>query len=299
MNLLITGAWQQAADYIPLLINRGHKIQFLQFEDGGLPCISTWVEGIIGNGIFLFHPIEDFKNLRYIQLTSAGYDRVPMKYIKGQEIIIKNARGVYSVPMAEFAVAGVLQLYKGLREFAWMQDNHQWNKQRGLRELVGKNVAIIGCGSVGNECAKRFSAFGTTVIGVDIYTREDSNYTAVREIAELDEILLFSDIIIVTVPLTDITKGLLNKGRLRRMKDGAVLVNIARGAVIETKALIDELKSGRIFAVLDVFDQEPLEEDSQLWDMKNVVITPHNSFVGEGNGMRLSDVIMRNLEDIR
>ena len=107
MNLLVTGAWQQATDYLEQL-KKEHEVVFMQWENKELPCVYEWVEGIIGNGIFLSHPIEKFKNLRYIQLTSAGYDRVPMNYVKEHKIEIHNARGVYSIPMAEFAISGVL-----------------------------------------------------------------------------------------------------------------------------------------------------------------------------------------------
>lgn len=117
MNLLITGAWREAKEHISFFQTEGHRVKYMQYEQDELPCAPEWVEGIIGNGIFLFHSIEEFVNLHYIQLTSAGYDRVPMDYIKEHKIQIYNARGVYSVPMAEFAVAGVLALYKRLPGF--------------------------------------------------------------------------------------------------------------------------------------------------------------------------------------
>ena len=114
MNLLITGAWTGAKDYIEQIENEGHAVVFLQYEKDDLPCAYEWVEGVICNGLFLTHSIEKFVNLKYIQLTSAGFDRVPMEYVAEHNIEIHNARGVYSIPMAEFAVAGVLQLYKKL-----------------------------------------------------------------------------------------------------------------------------------------------------------------------------------------
>lgn len=137
-------------------IKKEHKVVFMQWENGELPCEYEWIEGIVGNGIFLSHSIEKFEKLSYIQLTSAGYDRVPMDYVKEHHIEIYNARGVYSIPMAEFAIGGVLQLYKQARIFSNNQKNHQWIKRRGLLELNEKSVCIIGCGSVGTECAKRF-----------------------------------------------------------------------------------------------------------------------------------------------
>ncbi len=293
MNLLISGAWHQAAEYIPHIAEQ-HNVVFLQYEKDELPCDPAWVEGIICNGIFLSHPIEAFSNLKYIQLTSAGFDRVPMDYVREHGIVINNARGVYSIPMAEMAVTGVLQLCKKMSEFGKSQKNRQWEKQRNLEELSGKTVAIIGCGSVGSECAKRFKAFDTQVVGIDLFAREDDYFDSIEEYEHLDTVLACSDVVVITVPLTDETKGLMNTERFSHMKDTATLVNIARGAIVETEALLSWLNRGGR-AILDVFEEEPLSADSPLWDMGNVIITPHNSFVGEGNGKRMSDVIMKNL----
>lgn len=292
MNLLITGAWQQAKECIPEIEAMGHNEVFLQQEKDVLPCDAAWVEGIIGNGFFLSHPIEQFSNLRYIQLTSAGFDRVPMDYVTEKKIEIHNARGVYSIPMAEFAVAGVLCLYKDLGQFRDQQKKHEWIKNRGVRELAGKTVLIIGCGSVGTECAKRFAALGCHVDGVDIVVRKDENYRTIWPLDDLDDALLDNDIVVLTLPLTNETRGLINKDRLEQIK-GAVLVNISRGGVIDQSALEDW--DGE--AVLDVFEDEPLPENSPLWDKEGFIISPHNSFVGEGNGDRLSAVILENLGD--
>ena len=276
----------------------GHEVCFLQNEKEELPCNPKEIEGIICNGLFLSHPIENFRNLRYLQLTSAGFDRVPMDYVKEHGIEIHNARGVYSIPMAEFAVAGVLELYKQSRFFAENQKKHKWEKHRGLQELYGKNVCIIGCGSVGDECAKRFQAFGCHVAGVDLFPREDENYQKMEGFHQLDTLLAEAEIVVLTLPLTEETYHLMNTARIEKLRDGAVLVNIARGAVIDNEALIPEMdRLGG--AVLDVFEEEPLGEDSPLWEMEHVIITPHNSFVGEGNGERLSKAILRNIEGLR
>ena len=282
MNLLITGAWSTAKEHIAELERMGHRIGFLQQEKDELPCPYDWAEGVICNGLFLYHPIEKFTNLKYIQLTSAGFDRVPMDYVEANGIEIHNARGVYGIPMAEFAVAGVLALYKKLRTFAENQRQHKWEKQRDLLELFGRKVCIVGCGDVGAECAKRFRAFGCEVTEVH------------RDLANLDAELARADIVIVTIALTERTRHLISGARLALLKNTAVLVNIARGAVIDTAALIDALPhlGG---AVLDVFEEEPLAENSPLWDMENVIVTPHNSFVGDGDEERLTECVMGKL----
>ena len=295
MNLLVTGAFNWTEKELDMLHKLGHKTVFMQQEKSPLPCDAAWVEGIIGNGIFLSHPIEQFTSLKYIQLTSAGFDRVPMDYVKEHGIEIHNARGVYSIPMAEFAVSGVLQLYKQSRYFYKNQKAHKWEKHRGLLELFGKNVCIVGCGSVGTECAKRFKAFGCNVVGVDIKPYHNEEYDIIFSLESLDDVLKDADVIILTLPLTDETKHLMNDARFSALKESAVIVNMARGAVIDTQAMIEALpKIGG--AVLDVFEEEPLDERSPLWDMDNVIVTPHNSFVGEGNFSRLYTLMLKNIK---
>ena len=294
MKLLITGAWQQAQDYINIIEKMGHEVSVLQNEKDELSCNPEDIEGIICNGLFLSHPIQEFKNLKYIQLTSAGYDRVPMEYVKEQGIRIYNARGVYSIPMAEFVIAGMLQLYKQTAFFSKNQKKNIWEKHRGLLELYDKTVCIIGCGNVGTECAKRFAAFGCDVIGVDLFPREEQYYQKMLHLELVDQVLEQADVVVLTLPLTEGTYHLMNQDKLKKIKNGAVLVNIARGAIVDTKALA--LEMNRLGgAVLDVFEEEPLMADSPLWSLENVIITPHNSFVGEGNGKRLSKVIINNL----
>lgn len=294
MNLLVTGAWSDGKNCIAELETMGHTVTFMQFEKDALPCSYDWAEGVICNGLFLTHPIEKFTNLRYIQLTSAGFDRVDMDHVKSHGIEIHNARGVYSIPMAEFALCGVLQLYKQAAFFRENQKQHLWEKHRGLLELAGKKVLIVGCGSVGNECAKRFKAFDCRVTGVDLIPREDSLYSEMLPLDKLDNALKQADIVVLTLPLTEQTNYLIDNSKLSLMKDGATLVNIARGAIVDTQALLNHIDrfTG---ALLDVFEEEPLNENSPLWDKPNIILTPHNSFVGEGNGERLKEIITENL----
>lgn len=288
MRLLVTGAWREATEHTPALERMGHEVAFLQQESDLLPCDPAWVEGAVCNGLFLYHDIAAFANLRYVQLTSVGYDRVDMHYCRDHGIEVRNARGVYSVPMAEFAVAGVLAAYKRLSRLRDQQRRHEWAKLRDLRELAGKRVLIAGCGSVGQTCAKRFTAFDCEVVGVDLEPRELPHFERVYDLEALDDQLALADIVIVCVPLTPQTEGLV---RASRTKPDAIIVNISRGATVT----LDVERE----AVLDVFEKEPLPEDSPLWDCDDVLVTPHNSFVGEGNPARLARVILENLENCR
>ena len=293
MNLLITGAWADAKEHLNQIESMGHIVKHMQQETDELPCTYDWVEGVICNGLFLHHPISLFTNLYYIQLTSAGSDRIPMKDVRSRGIEIHNARGVYSVPMAEYAVAGVLQIFKGMEQFREQQKRHKWIKNRKIRELAGSRVLIIGCGSVGTECAKRFKAFGCEVVGIDLFVRNDSRYDKIVGIETIDEELPGSDVVVLTVPLTDETNGLIDAKRLALIGDQGILVNIARGGIVEQKALEDW--DG--YAVLDVFENEPLEGESRLWKKDKMILTPHNSFIGDGNSDRLAKVIIHNLKE--
>lgn len=297
MNLLVTGAWRCTPQQLDDIRALGHTVEFMQYESDALPVDPAWVEGLICNGLFLHHDIDAFTNLKYIQLTSAGLDRVPMDKVEQRGIRIYNARGVYGIPMAEFALTGVLQLYKQSRFFTQNQKDHLWNKHKGLLELWGKQVTVVGCGNIGQECAKRFAAFDCRVVGVDIFQAELPNITKMYHISQLADVLPQSDVVVLTLPLTEQTYHLMNKEMLDKMKPGAILVNIARGAVVDGAALVSALQNGLGGAVLDVFEEEPLGEDSPLWDMEQVLLSPHNSFVGDNNGQRLAAVIMKNLEN--
>lgn len=297
MRLLITGAWTASELQIKKLETMGYEVVYHQYENDDLPVAPDTVEGVICNGLFLHHPIERFTSLKFIQLTSAGFDRVPMDHIQEKGIRIYNARGVYSTPMAEFALSGVLQLYKKGCFFWENQKKCRWEKHRELQELAGKQVCILGCGSVGTACAKRFQAFDCHVTGIDKIVCESRFFDRVLPMEQLDTQLKDADIVVLCLPFTEETRHLVDERRLAAMKPGTILVNIARGQIVDTKALIQMLDERLGGAVLDVFEEEPLPGDSPLWQMENVILTPHNSFVGDGNAERLSRIIMENLEN--
>lgn len=296
MKLLVTGAAQLNEVQLKTLSEMGNEVFFMQLEKDEVPLPYEEIEGVICNGLFLFHEIEDFKNLKYIQITSAGYDRVPMEYVAEKGIKIYNAKGVYSIPMAEFAIGSVLKIYKDMDFFYENQKNGTWEKSKNIRELWNKNVCIVGCGSIGTECAKRFSAFGCNVFGIDSFLKKEEHFSKIYSPDEIEKIIPNADIVILTLPLTAETYHFVGEKELSAMQENAILVNLARGAIIDTAALLNELEKERIFAVLDVFEEEPLQKDSLFWKLKNVIITPHNSFAGEKNAERLWDVIKTNFE---
>ena len=287
MKILITGAFPLSEEERKELEENGHKV-FFQKDEREKTENPEEYEAVVCNALFLYNPIEAFTSLKKIQLTSAGLDRVPLAYIRAHGMELYNAAGVYSVPMAEFAVGGILQLYKGSRRFTDSQHSHEWVKQRDLRELFGKTVCIVGTGDVGRETARRLTAFGCYLIGVNRTVREVDGFDEVLPLSELVRAASRADILMSSLALTEETRGLIVRDVFRALPDGAVFINVSRGALVDEHAMVEWLQSGHAFgAVLDVFEQEPLPGSSPLWNMENVILSPHNSFVGEGNRPRL------------
>ncbi len=298
MNILVTGAWREAEENLNTLEEMGMNVLFLKNEWDSLPCEYNWVEAVICNSLFLHHPIERFENLRYIQLTSAGMDRVPVDYINEHGIKLFNAKGVYSIPVAEFVLSSVLNVYKATSFFYKNQKKHIWVKKYNLMELSDKNVCILGCGEVGTECAKRFKAFGCTVIGVNRTVYDNSYFDDIKPLSELNECMSEADIIVISIALTNDTVHMINKDNLQYAKNGAVIVNVSRGKIINNEDLLAVIQEKDLKVVLDVFENEPLKNDDPLWETRGVYLTPHNSYSGDHNNMRMKNLFFSNLEKI-
>ncbi len=292
-NLLITGAAQPNKKFLSKLEGEGWFIT-IHKQEKELVLNPEIYEGVICNGLFLYNDIRKFHNLKTIQLTSAGLDRVPIDYINQRGIKLFNARGVYSIPMAEWVVGVILNHYKKLNAFHEQQEKHEWIKIRSLQELSGKQIAIIGAGNIGGEVAKRLQAFDAYVTGYDIKPFDNPYFTSIKKVGEF--LPQEFDIVILTAPHTEQTHHLINKEVLNHFKSGSLLINMSRGGLINEDALLEIMtERADITAILDVFEEEPLSVDSELWNLPNIHIFPHNSFVGENNVKRLHDVILKNL----
>lgn len=297
MNLLLTGCFKYSEEQLKELASLGYDIHFMQQEKEALPLAANEVDATVCNGLFLSHPFEEFTRLKFIQLTSAGFDRVPVDDIKAKGCELLNARGVYSTPMAEWALFRVLEHYKQGWFFRKEQEAGRWTKHRGLREIAGRRVAVVGAGNVGQEVAKRFRAMGATTVGFDVHTNATEGFDEMLMTSTLLEHVGEMDVVVVTAPLLPSTKGLISREVLRAMKQNAILVNIARGGLIDQGAMIEVLQERKdLYAALDVFEEEPLSSDSLLWKLENVAVSPHNSFVSDGNNKRMFEVMKRNLE---
>lgn len=298
MKLLLTGCFSYTEKQRELLHALGYDIFFIQQEREKLPLCASEIEATVCNGLFLYHNIDQFENLRIIQLTSAGLERVPLEKIKKRHIQLYNARGVYGTPMAEWAMFRVLEHYKKGWFFKKEQESGRWTKHRGLRELRGTKIAIIGAGNIGQEVAKRFHAFGAETTGYDIHNSDILYFDNMRFISSLENEIGEYDVVIVTAPLLPSTTHLISREIIKGMKENSILVNISRGALIDEDSLCEILTERKdLYVALDVFEKEPLPKESPLWKLENVAISPHNSFVSDGNAKRMFEMIYNNLKN--
>lgn len=211
--------------------------------------------------------LVNFVRLRVVQAQSAGVDWLLPSLPGG--VLLCDARGMHDVATAEWVMAAILACQREFPRFMRMQSSARWRPRR-TQELAGRRALILGIGSVGRAVEKRLSAFDVHITKVGRNARQ-----GVHAWEEIPQLLATSDIVIISLPLTAHTRGLVDQVFLSRLPDGALLVNAGRGPVVDTRALVVELTSGRIRAALDVTDPEPLPSDHPLWSAPNLLITPH------------------------
>jgi phosphoglycerate dehydrogenase-like enzyme len=213
--------------------------------------------------------------LRWVHYTGAGAEHLLTPRFVRSHIRLTNSRGVHTPGVAELAIALLLGLAKHLPERVRSQAAHAWAQELNAG-VNGKTVLVIGLGSIGSAVARATRGLGMHVIGVRRSARPSRWAHEVHSVADLDSVLARADYVVLCAPETDATRGLLDANRLRRMRRGSILINVARGGLVDESALIDALRDGRLGgAGLDVFTQEPLDPRSPLWELPNVLITPH------------------------
>ena len=212
--------------------------------------------------------------LELVQLLTAGYDNVTPHLPRG--VTLCSGGGIHDASTAELALTLILASIRGVPDFVRAQDRHHWIPTRIWPALADRRVLVVGYGKVGRAIAARLLSFETTVTAVASRARTgDELVETVHGIDELPALLPEQDVVVVITPLTDATAGLVDAGFLAAMKDGALLVNVARGKVADTDALLAEAASGRLRVAVDVTDPEPLPADHPLWSTPNVLVSPH------------------------
>ncbi|OPZ51990.1 MAG: Glyoxylate/hydroxypyruvate reductase B [bacterium ADurb.BinA028] len=218
--------------------------------------------------------------LEVVQLFTAGYDHVLAHLPSG--VTLCNAAGVHDASTAEFAVALMLAAQRGIPEFARAQERGEWIGQRAWPALGDRRVLIVGYGRIGRALAARLAPFEVSLTAVASRPRAgDDVVERVHGFDELPWLLPHHDIVVLLTPLTDTTRGLADAAFLASMPDGALVVNVARGQVLDTAALLAETATGRLRAALDVTDPEPLPPDHPLWHAPGVLVAPHVGGAGD------------------
>ncbi|MCX7695644.1 MAG: phosphoglycerate dehydrogenase [Caloramator sp.] len=255
------------------------------------------VEVLVCYNPFSILDIGLMEKLKWIQLSSIGIDQIPKDIVFARKIIVTNNKGGYSIPMGEWIVLKILEMIKNSREFYEKQKERIWKVDTSILELYNKTVGFIGTGTIAQEAAKRLKGFEVKLIGVNTNGRKVEYFDECYSLNEIKNVVKNCDFIVVSVPLTKETYHLIDKELISSMRDGVYIINIARGSVIDTDALIEAVKGGKIKkAALDVFEEEPLPKDSPIWDINNIIITPHNSWVSEMRNERRYNIIYENMK---
>lgn len=245
--------------------------------------------------------LKKCREVRWIQLSHVGIERLPMDYLENRQVIVVNSRGCSGVPIAEDILAKMLMFSRKSAEVYRNQLKREWIKIKGIANLSEKTLGIIGTGDIGTETALRARPFGMNIIGINSDGRFMPDFNKTFSLDQLNEVIAQSDFIILTLPLTEKTVNLIDKEQFECMKPNAVLINVSRGALINEEHLIDVLRNDKIGgAALDVFVEEfkyrKLPPKSPFWDLDNVIITPHYAGMGDGFYACFMNLFRDNLE---
>lgn len=237
--------------------------------------------------------VSQAPGLKWVQLPSAGSDGW---HQVRPDMMLTKASGVFGIPIAEWVLAGMLMLTRNLHLYRDLQRQSKWEERPGAKEIYGSTVGIVGLGNLGEEIAVRAKAFGCRVLGAR--RTAGASVPFVDAVLPLDEMLPQVDFLVLAIPNTPETRGLISAERLASMRRSSYLINVGRGATVDEEAMIAALQSGHLAgAALDVTTVEPLPVSSPLWQMEQVIIAPHTSGRSpEANGDRRTDIFCENLK---
>ena len=258
--------------------------------------ILDQVEILIPSFRFKAEDLALLPNLKWIQAFSAGVNTYPLKEIRERGIILTNSSGVHGPQMTDHIMGMILSFSRALMPSIRNQRNKEWRTDYLISELTNKEMLVVGAGSIGKLLARKAKAFDMRVVGLKRTPEEIPYYDEVRPLEELKESMRSADYVVILAPLTPETRGLIGKAELSMMKKDAVLINLARGPLVDEPALIEALQEKRIRGSgLDVYRREPLPEDSPLWDMDNVILTPHLGGFSDISNERSVKLIAENI----
>ncbi|WP_411349295.1 D-2-hydroxyacid dehydrogenase [Paenibacillus sp. WLX2291] len=240
--------------------------------------------------------LSDDCPVKWVQAWSAGVDKMPLDKLEHKQVLLTSANGVHTIPISEHIFAYMLSFARNLHTAIRNQSRNQWDESGTFSELHGKTIAIAGAGNIGKGTANLARAFGMKVIGIRRSGEPLDEFDMMYDMDRLDDALANADFVVNILPLTDDTRELFNRERFERMKDSAVFINVGRGPTVNTDDLTAALQEGIIAgAGLDVFDPEPLPEDHPLWQLEQVIITPHIAGSNEYYTDRVLEIFLANL----
>ncbi|MFT8322530.1 MAG: D-2-hydroxyacid dehydrogenase [Bacillus sp. (in: firmicutes)] len=297
-KLLITHAVQ------PALVNKIKSV-IPDWEIHASKDASDWEAHLIDAEIIIgwqnkWDHDKVFENdkLKWIQTWSAGVNSLPLNNLAAKDILITSANGVHSFPISETVFALMLSLTRNIHTYVKNQQQKVWDGKDLKLEIHEKTIGIIGVGAIGQETAKIAKAFGMKVLGVRHSGKPAEYVDEMYKQSDLNQVLSVCDYIVVTLPLTEETHHLFQKEQFNSMKNTAFFINIGRGEIVKEDDLISALTNGEILgAGLDVFETEPLQQESPLWEMENVIITPHTSgSTAQYSKRMVEDIFLPNLK---
>ena len=280
------------SDFVPMVVREDHIEKIRQCVSGDVYWCANEQEalenGYDADVLFIWGgsgkmPVDyclKSKKLKWINSFSAGVNPIMDSPISDLPIKLTNARGIHGKTMGLTTLGYMISFMRHSQELMRRQQKHIWDKHvdTPFREAEGQTVTIVGAGAIGSEVARLSKCCGMRVIGVKRTVTPLENYDEVLPNTQMKEAMGMADFVVILTPLTDATRGLIGLEELKAMKKSGVLINISRGAVVKTDDLVYALQNGIIGgAALDAVDPEPLNPDSPLWDMPNVIISPHCS----------------------
>lgn len=241
--------------------------------------------------------IQKAVRLKWIMVLSAGVEDIPFEALKEKNILVTNARGIHKIPMAEYAIAMMIETVKNIKTWHENERQHRWEKHVKMGEISGKTLAVLGAGAIGREISRLARAFHMKTLGLNRSGKPAEYFDEIYTNENINDCVAQADFVVTVLPYTEATDHLIGCDQFHAMKNEAVFMNIGRGKTVNQDELLDALREGEIaHAVLDVFEEEPLPEDHPFWDMGQVTVTPHFSAITPQYQHRAFAIFEKNLQ---